>query len=197
MDEKLLAFAQKVMELKEVRRTGWLLKGIRESESVADHSFMLAFMAYVYSRELGIDTDKCIRMALVHDICEVYTGDITTRFREEDQDVSNLEKRRKEREALEKIVSPLPKEIARELKALWEEFDKCDTKEARLVKDLDRLEMCIQALSYAGRKEGKLQEFFDVADRDIKTPGIRKLFGKVCSEFRKIKGFPEKNRDVI
>jgi len=190
----LLVFAEKVRMLKSVKRTGWALKGVKEPDSVAGHSFSLALLAFVYSRKFGLDADKAVRLALVHDLCEVYTGDITTRLDEKDQAFSNSEKRQKETDALEKLAALLPGDMRGEIKALWQEFEARSTREAKLVKDLDRLEMSLEALHHARMGEGNLQEFFDVAARDIRTPEIRKIFLKIYEEF---KALAEKKRERI
>lgn len=179
-----MRFAGKVRELKDLKRTGWLDKGVRDPESVADHSFMLALLAYIYSRKLGLDTDKAVRMALLHDICEAYSGDIADRIRDEDQDVPDSGKKRLEEEGLRKLVSFLPEDFANEIFSLWEEFEKRESPEARLVKDLDKLEMCMQALVYSGREgKDKFLEFFEDGKANIKTTEIREAFRKVEADF--------------
>ena len=180
----LLEFAKKVRELKDLKRTGWVQKGVRDPESVADHSFMLAVLAYVYSKEQGLDVDKAVKMALLHDICEVYSGDIADKIRDEDQSVPDSRKRELEREGLKKLISLLPDDFASEIYDLWEEFEKRETKEARLVKDLDKLEMCLQAKDYSEKHEN-LEEFFEDGNLNIKTPEVRKIFEKIYGDFRK------------
>jgi putative hydrolase of HD superfamily len=180
----LLEFARKVRELKDLKRTGWVDRGVRDPESVADHSFTLAILAYVYSKKLGLDSDKAVRMALIHDICEVYSGDIANRVRDEDQIVPDSKKRELEREGTKKIVSLLPNDLAKEIFSLWEDFEYGKSEEARLVKDLDKLEMCIQAREYS-KKYRNLEEFFEDGKLHIKTPEIRKAFERVYREFQK------------
>ncbi len=180
----LLEFAKKVRELKELKRTGWIEKGVRDPESVADHSFMLAVLAYVYSKKLGLDTDKCVKMALLHDICEVYSGDIPDKVRDEDQPVPDSEKKKLEERGLKKMISLLPEDFAKEIYGLWKEFEARETKEARLVKDLDKLEMCMQAGEYS-KKYKNMEEFFEDGNLNIKTPEMRKLFERIYGKFRK------------
>ena len=180
----LLDFARKVRELKELKRTGWVQRNIENTESVADHSFMLAILAYVYSKKLGLDSEKAVKMALIHDICEVYSGDIADRVRDEDQIVPDSQKRELERQGLRKLVSLLPEDMAKEIYELWEEFEYRQSEEAKLVKDLDKLEMCMQALEYS-RSYENLEEFFEDGKLHIKTPEIRKVFEKIYTEFQK------------
>jgi len=63
----LLEFLHNAYRLKEIKRTGWKLKGIKNPESVAEHSFMLALMALALAKPLKLDAGKCISLALVHD----------------------------------------------------------------------------------------------------------------------------------
>ncbi|NIO22999.1 MAG: HD domain-containing protein [Candidatus Aenigmarchaeota archaeon] len=178
----LLDFAKKVSELKDLKRTGWVQRGVRDPESVADHSFMLAILAYVYSKKLGLDSSKAVKLALIHDICEVYSGDIADKIRDEDQVVPNSKKRELEEQGLKKIVSFLPEDLAKEIYDLWEDFEYRKSKEAELVKDLDKLEMCMQALKYSEKHED-LEEFFEDGKLNIKTPEIKKVFEKIFKEF--------------
>jgi putative hydrolase of HD superfamily len=62
-----LEFALKSLELKDIERTGWLVRKVRKPESVADHSFFLALLCSLYAKEEGIDELKCVRLALAHD----------------------------------------------------------------------------------------------------------------------------------
>ncbi|NIO19288.1 MAG: HD domain-containing protein [Candidatus Aenigmarchaeota archaeon] len=180
----LLDFVKKVSGLKDLKRTGWVQRKIKDPESVADHSFMLAILAYVYSKKLGLDSDKAMKMALTHDICEVYSGDIADKIKDEDQVVPDSKKRELEREGLKKLISLLPEDFAKEIYDLWEDFEYRKSEEAKLVKDLDKFEMCLQALDYS-KKYKDLKEFFEDGDLHIKTPEIRKVFERVYREFQK------------
>jgi putative hydrolase of HD superfamily len=186
----LMEFAAKVAELKRLKRTGWVIKGVKAPESVADHSFMLAVLAYVYSKNLGLDSDKCVRMALLHDICEVYAGDIPNRVRKKDKPMPDGMKRKLEKDGLEKIIATLPEGLADEIREFWNEFEAGKSREAELVKDLDKLEMCMQALAYAkaeknAKARNKFAEFFEDGRLNIKTPEMKRLFRRLYAEFER------------
>ncbi len=107
-------------------------------ESVAEHSWRLALTALFLRDEFpALDTDKVIRMCLIHDLGECFTGDIPT-FLKSDGD----EKR--EQAALSEWVASLPTPYSTELKALYAEMDALETDEAKLYKALDKLEAVIQ-----------------------------------------------------
>ncbi|MCX6817261.1 MAG: HD domain-containing protein [Candidatus Aenigmarchaeota archaeon] len=186
----------KARELKRLKRTGWVLKNVAAPESVADHSFMLAVMSYLYAKKLNLNADRCVKMALVHDLGEAFSGDIPDRINDRDRTMPREEKRKREAAGMRKTLSRLPLAQAKEMRGLWKEFVARKTKEAQLVKDLDKLEMCMQALEYARKDKNKKKfaEFFEDGEQNIATPEIRAAFSKVRADFKHIS---EKNRDAI
>lgn len=181
---QLLCLFRAAGKLKEVKRQGWVERGVSEGESVAGHSFRLAFMAMVLAERQGLDACKAVKLALVHDLPEAECGDIVSRAREEMQEVSNAEKRKREERALEKVLGKVGRENAKRLRALWTEFEKGESREARLVRELDRLEAILQAREYEekGNFKVSLQEFYDYGDSRIKGREIRRLFEQILSE---------------
>ncbi|MEM5872154.1 MAG: HD domain-containing protein [Candidatus Aenigmatarchaeota archaeon] len=189
----LITFSQKVLELKKIKRTGWVSRGTKNPESVADHSFSLAILAYIFSKKYGLNIEKCIKMALVHDLCEIYSGDIPSKPFSDIKYEEN--KRKKEEEGLKKLLKFLPEEFREEIFSLWKEFEDAKTKEARLVKDLDKLEMCLQALDYAKSEYKKeLSEFFEDGKNNIRTKEIREIFNKIYVQFKEVS--KEKQHDI-
>ena len=163
----------RVLGLKRLYRQGWLKRGVPElvCESVADHSFGTAMLALlVAGRPPFSDADprKACLMAVVHELGEVYAGDITPV-----DGVSKEDKHTLERESLERVVAGAPG--ARELVALWEEFEKGKSPEARLVKRLDRLEMGIQAAVYRADGFPRMEEFLDSARRAVGDGLLREV----------------------
>ena len=143
-DAALLDLLASAGRLKRVKRAGWVQRGVREVESVADHSFRVALFALFIARarDDGTDADKCVRMALVHDLAECVVGDITP-----NDGVSDEEKREREGEAMRALTAACGG-VGDEVRALWEEYEAGETKEAKLVKDADKLEMVMQASEY-------------------------------------------------
>jgi len=143
----LIEFCRFAGKLKRVKRTGWVERvGIKDGESVADHSYRVALMAMVLSDKRKLDTEKIMRMALLHDLGESVIGDwdaLKTRL-----EGREAEKRRKEDEAMRGILALLPKELEEEYLAVWREVEARETEESKLFRQVDRLETLIQASEY-------------------------------------------------
>ncbi|HBO41094.1 MAG TPA: phosphodiesterase [Spirochaetaceae bacterium] len=162
-----------VMELKRLYRQGWLKRGIDrdQTESVADHVFGTALLCLLLAGRPpfeSLDAGKALRLALIHELGEVYTGDITPV-----DGVSLAEKHQRERHSLERVLGELPQ--ADELRALWLDFETSGSPEARFVRQLDRLEMGLQAVAYKLNGSERMAEFFDSADRAVSDPALRQL----------------------
>lgn len=107
-------------------------------ESVAEHSWRLALTALFLRDEFpSLDMDRVIRMCLIHDLGECFTGDIPSFLKSGGDE-------ERERSALETWVASLPAPYSVELKTLYAEMDALETDEARLYKALDKLEAVIQ-----------------------------------------------------
>ena len=168
-------------KLKQTRRTGWTkYKEITSQvESVADHSFRIALMAFVFGlqqqREGGdkeedkeekvLDVQKLVTMALVHDIAESIVGDITPHC-----GISKEEKNKLEVEAMQKLKETLGDVAGETIETLWLEYENGSSREARVVKELDKLEMLLQASEYENEyKDVDLTEFYSSCDGSFKT----------------------------
>lgn len=167
-----LASYIRVMRLKRLFRQGWLKRGVPEAlcESVADHSFGTALLALLLERDHppGIDTSRLVLLALVHELGESYAGDITPV-----DGVSREEKERRESEAIDKALEGHPD--AAGLKALWEEFEAGASPEARYLRELDRLEMGLQAALYRAEGFPLMDEFFASARRSVADPRLSSM----------------------
>ena len=126
--EQQMRFLVEVDKMKSVyRRTILIDKTRRESD--AEHSWHFALMAMLlaeYADPEKVDCARVIRMALVHDLIEIYAGDTFA------YDVQgNQDKRQRETEAADKLFALLPEDQAAEIRALWEEFDAMETPDAQ------------------------------------------------------------------
>jgi putative hydrolases of HD superfamily len=157
-------------QLKHLYRQGWLRGGVppERCESVAEHTLgvtlLCLFMADTYFPEA--DASKVVRIALLHDLGEAYAGDITPH-----DGVGRDEKERREREAVQRILGKLPR--GEEYVALWEEYERGSSFEARLVRQVDRLEMAMQACVYEHQGVGDLSQFFASAEKALESPELK------------------------
>ncbi|ODR79259.1 phosphohydrolase [Haladaptatus sp. W1] len=182
--------------LKDERRTGWQLREVSDPESVAGHTWGVALLCLQYGNEADIDTDRALRMALVHDLAEAKTGDVATRVNDADQRISAAEKDRREREAMADLAPALDPEI----RNLWEEYETRETPESVFVKDMDLVDMCLQALVYErearydGERENDrfdeyedLDEFFATAEPRLRTAIGKELFEEIETRYEAVR----------
>jgi len=172
----LFDFFYIVSELKKTSRRGWKEKiGIEHPESVADHSFISAVMAMVFSDLKKLDTEKMLKMALLHDLSESITGDFTP------EEITKENKKEIENQTMNEILSKLPVEISNEYEKIWNEFQDGTSKESSLMHEIDRLEMAIQSLKYnaEGHSKDKLALFFESAKKDIKSKEILEILDEI------------------
>lgn len=137
MDGRKLLEALHVAErLKDTLRHCYTSQGRRED--VAEHSWRIALMAYFVSDEFPeADMDKVIRMCLIHDLGEAFTGDIPTFMK------TNADETREE-DLLLRWVDTLPEPFAADMRALYAEMAARETLEAKIYKAMDSLEAVIQ-----------------------------------------------------
>jgi putative hydrolases of HD superfamily len=131
-----LTFLIEVDRLKTVMRQSPLVAADRK-ENDAEHSWHLALMVPVLAEyaDEPIDVGHTIKLAVVHDLVEVYAGD--TPLYDDELRTSQAER---ELAAAERLFGLLPDDQAREFRALWDEFEARVTPEARFAKAIDRLE---------------------------------------------------------
>ncbi len=169
--KKLLFYSEK---LKHLPRTGWLRHGISAPETVAAHSWQMALLAlYLSAGHIkGYDFDKVIKLCLCHDLAESEIGDITP------VDAAYTTKARKELAAMDKIAQEAKFPA---LSALFMEYEAGETPEARLARDLDKLDMYIQALDYEQKfPDRDLGEFRSSAAKGIKTALGKELLAELA-----------------
>ncbi len=65
----------KIEVLKKIKRTGWMLKGIKNVKSVAEHSYRVAMLALLLGEKFNLDKFKLVKMSLIHDLGEALVGD--------------------------------------------------------------------------------------------------------------------------
>uniref|UniRef100_A0A3Q1C9E5 5'-deoxynucleotidase HDDC2 n=1 Tax=Amphiprion ocellaris TaxID=80972 RepID=A0A3Q1C9E5_AMPOC len=177
----MLQFMKLIGQLKRVPRTGWVYRNVKNPESVSDHMYRMAMMSLTIS-DPTLDKHRCMKLALVHDMAECIVGDIAP-----SDNVSKAEKHRREEEAMKHLSDLLPDGLKQEVYGLWEEYETQSSAEARLVKQLDLLEMILQAHEYEELEgtPGRLQEFFDSTAGRFHHPDVLQLVASLNEERRR------------
>ncbi|SFI05819.1 HD domain-containing protein [Albimonas pacifica] len=134
----ILAFLEGAERLKDTLRSGFTSGG--RAESTAEHSWRLALMIVLFARELpGVDLERLLKLALVHDLGEAISGDVPAVLQAADDG-----REARERADMQSLCAPLPEDLRHEMLGLWEEYAAARTPEARLAKGFDKLETILQ-----------------------------------------------------
>ena len=138
---------QEWLGLKDLPRTGWVRSGVQEPESVAAHSWGMAVLALHFAPK-NLDLAKVLAMCIIHDLPEVRVGDLTPH-----DDVTNKAE----------LEASAMSELAPEWLGLFREYESGHSEEAKFVKQIDKLDMGLQASIYQSRQELDLSEFTNSA----------------------------------
>ncbi|OLD78979.1 hypothetical protein AUF62_01080 [archaeon 13_1_20CM_52_20] len=122
-----------------------------------------------------------LKLALLHDLEEAITGDLTPQDKESRGESAV---RTQKISAREQLLSYFPEENQRAYRDLWSELENEKSKEAQLVHELDKLEMALQANQYAraGIEATKLKEFYESSMAAIKDPKLKRVLGEISSQ---------------
>ena len=162
---RLHEFLRAIDALKRTRRAGWVREGVRDAESVADHSWGVALLALLLPLPVDVDRDRLVALAVIHDLAEARVGDLVPGA------IDPAEKHRREAAAIAALAALLPADSADRLVGLWAEYEAGVTPAARLAKDLDRLEMLLQADAYAAAgNPGPMPSFWQSERNRIADP---------------------------
>jgi len=168
---------------KKTRRSGWLREEIENSESLAEHIFSLSFLALQLGSELSerlqypLNKGKLVKMALIHDIGELETGDVVT-SRGTIIDQQRLKfKESKQKASIKKLFKKTdPSNFSL---ALFQELIDRKTLESQLLWQLDKLDMALQALEYEKEHKKDLSEFFENARANISDEFLVELLDEI------------------
>lgn len=172
----ILNFLIEVGKLKRKPRRGWQVHRIKNPETTAEHIFRMTIIAWILGSRKRLNMERVIKIALVHDLCEVYSPDLTPydpllpknkkkiievlkkwpKFTPTLKIKTYKGKYKSESQALKKLISKLSPNLKAEIKNLWLDFEKGLTKEGRFVKQVDKVENLLQGLEY-WKKYGKIQ----------------------------------------
>lgn len=171
-NSSLLDMFLEVQTLDSIPRAGYVLRGVAEPESVTEHSWHVLFLVWsLGARCEGVDVGRAMEIALLHDLAELRIGDLP---RTSSHYFPAGAKRAAEAAAMADVVAPLPARA----RDLFEEYQRGETPEARLVKACDKLQLMIKVAVYERWGTGALAEFWDNPENfpDGGFPAVRELF---------------------
>eukprot|EP00756_Hemistasia_phaeocysticola_P048973 Hpha_TRINITY_DN23390_c0_g1::TRINITY_DN23390_c0_g1_i1::g.96858::m.96858/K07023/K07023; putative hydrolases of HD superfamily len=163
--------------LKNVPRTGWVESGIEDVESVAEHSWRMAVAALALCPP-ELNKERVAAVCIVHDLAEATVGDLSP-LQMRERGITKERKAQMEAEAMQSLCRAFPSLIQ-----FWREYEDGSSKEGRWAKDLDKLEMAIQAAEYEDAHGVHLQGFFDSVEGRVKDPTLAGVL-KVLLERRR------------
>ena len=168
----ILKLHYQFIHLKNLYRQGWLTKIIgmdaeNRTESVADHSWSVCILAMsiIQKYQLDLNMEKCMTLAIVHELGEIYAGDYIP------NQISKKEKHKLEEKAVDKLLKE--SSFDNNFKKIWLEYENQSSEEAIFVKQVDKLEPILQAVAY----DVNPQDFFD--DKAITLPYLRELLKEI------------------
>ncbi len=175
----ILDFFKTAVNLKNISRQGWINKlSLKHPESVADHSYSMAIMGMVISDLENYNSEKILKMILLHDLAESKIGDYTP------NQISKENKIKIENNAYDEIINSLPDAIKLQYGQIWEEYQKQESPESKIVHQIDKLEMALQAKIYQneGSPKETIESFFKSAENEITHPKLKELFNQIIQD---------------
>ncbi len=179
-NKSLLDTLLELQHLDRVPRSGYLLRGVANPESVAEHTYHLAFLVMVLGQqEPEVNVARAVELALLHDCAEVRTGDLprpVTKYLEAGA------KKSMERSVLEDLLAPLDEVI----RARATEYMDGESLEARFVSACDRLQLLLKVHHYQRHGQSGLDEFW----KAIRPTGTFTSVDRVLEELHVRRGGP-------
>ncbi|MEU4216927.1 HD domain-containing protein [Actinoplanes sp. NPDC026623] len=166
--ESIAAFGYELGLLKRVRRTGWWHAGVRDPESVAEHTMRTAQLAALIAAEEGADPARAAFLALWHDTQETRTGDLP-------HTAAAYLAKPDPRQITADQTNDLPRRSRETVRAAVDEYEARKTLEALCAKDADKLEMLLQAVEYRDAGVRRVDGWIDSARKDLRTGTGRRI----------------------
>ena len=204
-------FLLEIGKLKGKKRRGWEIHKIKNPETTAEHVLHLTMLVWILGRDKKINLEKAIKIALIHDLCEIYAPDFTSYDAAAIQEKGRITikqvlalkpvtgrpttnqrkklkkiKQKLEEKAMKKILAKAPEDLKKEIYSLWREYEEGSSKEARFVKQSDKIINLIQGLEY-WRKYGKIKHYLWMRriKEVIDDPDLLKMIKSIEKEFYK------------
>ena len=171
----LFELADSLEVLQRLHRTGFVMSGVATPQSIADHTFGVTLWTLLLLERLPdkatLDVAKMLRMAILHETAEAKIGDIPLPAR---RYLNSEHISRAEQQAVNDMFQDFPDEW----RLTWEEFEAAQSREARIVKAADKLELMHKILAYESSGTGNFERFWENDDnfRWAGIPEAKELF---------------------
>ncbi len=191
--KEVINFLIEVSKLKTEPRTGWVLAEVKNPETIAEHIFGVAIASWIFAEKRKLNVKRAILIALFHDICEVYAGDITpfiyypnlpkdrkkrkkilmkwARLLKNEKQKRGEMKFKKEKKGLLKLIKNLKPNLKNEIFSMWVDYERGISKEGKFVNQLNRIETLLQSINYFGTKNiTKRTNWWEWAEEIVDDP---------------------------
>lgn len=155
--------------LKRLKRTGYYAAGVKDPETIAEHTHRTAIIAYFIAKLEKANAKKAVVLALFHDNIETRIGDpnkITARY---------FDPREAEAKIWHDQIKDFPEEIKKDLQNIFKEVKELKTKEAIIAKDADLLECAIQSKEYLEIGYKSMQDWINNVKKRLKTKTAKEM----------------------
>lgn len=162
------AYIHEAGHLKRTKRAGWWIAGIKDPESVAEHSFRVGIIGYVLAVMEGADPERTATLCLFHDLIETRLGDVPSTGKPHvttagPEEVAKVQTER------------LPSQLSQPIREIVAEFEARETPESMCAKDADKLECLFQATEYVAQGNADAQPWIDTMVAAVRTESGRRL----------------------
>lgn len=179
---EILIFFEIIEKIKHKERKGWIDIGVEGTkDTIASHSFGASLIGWVLSKKTKFDSDKVVKMLLIHDLIMSELSDFTP------DDATYKTKREQENNLSENLLNNIPKSILPEFKELFKEYQEEKTQMSLFARECDKLDTLFQAYMYSkklGRDE--LSQFLDSYEHKFKSKIGKELFLDLRNESKKL-----------
>lgn len=204
--KSILNFLLKVNKLKITPRTGWILRGVKNPETIAEHTFRMTIAAWLLGEKKNLNIEKTIKYAFSHDLCEVYAGDVTpffyyinlpkdkekrekilmkwVRLSKKEKEKRGKKKYEIERKSLLKLIKLLNPKLKKEILSCWLYYEKGITKEGKFIRPVDKIETLMQAIEYFGSgKDTPVTGWWEETEELVEEPLLKKSLRVIQKRF--------------
>ncbi len=172
--EGLATFLYEMGQLKRSKRTGWWLPGVKDPESVAEHSFRTAIIGHLLAVMEGADPARTALLCLFHDTQETRVGDIPSVGRDYLTTAPN-------EQITDDQVAAFPAEVGEAVRELVGEYEARTSLEAQVARDADKLECLIQAREYEVQGYANVTPWVETSAVALRTVSAKRL-AEACQQ---------------